>query len=78
MPNIELTLLIGQYAQGYYLEGRKKSLSETVRSFEDYLPNYFPLVHPSPRNGIWMRKNPWFEEEVLPELQKIVHNVLNQ
>lgn len=78
MPNIELTLLIGQYAQGYYLEGRKKSLTETVRSFEDYLPNYFPLVHPSPRNGIWMRKNPWFEEEVLPELQKIVHDVLNQ
>lgn len=47
MPNIELTLLIGQYAQGYYLEGRKKTLTETVRSFEDYLPNYFPLVHPS-------------------------------
>lgn len=78
MPNIQLTLLIGQYAQGYYLERRKKTLTETVRSFEDYLPNYFPLVHPSPRNGIWMLKNPWFEEEVLPELQRIVGDVLKK
>lgn len=78
MPNIELTLLIGQYAQGYYLEGRKENLTETVRSFQDYLPKHFPLVHPSPRNGIWMRKNLWFEEEVLPVLKERVRKVLKK
>lgn len=78
MPNIELTLLIGQYAQGYYLEGRKENLTETVRSFKDYLPKYFPLVHPSPRNGIWMRKNLWFEKEVLPVLKERVRTVLKK
>ncbi|WP_305983286.1 uracil-DNA glycosylase family protein [Roseivirga thermotolerans] len=76
MPNIELTLLIGQYAQSYYLEGRKENLTETVRSFKEYLPKYFPLVHPSPRNGIWMRKNLWFEEEVLPVLQHRVQQIM--
>lgn len=65
-----LMLLVGQYAQRYYLGGRrKKSLTSTVRSFSDYLPSYFPLPHPSWRSRIWMTKNPWFEEEVLPELR---------
>lgn len=70
MPNIQLILLIGVYAQGYYLGSRrKKNLTETVLSFEEYLPDFFPLVHPSPRNRLWMRKNPWFEEKVLPRLR---------
>ena len=70
MPEIELTLVIGQYAQKAYLgKTRKKNLTETVRSFEDYLPAYFPLPHPSPINIRWRRKNPWFEEDIVPLLQ---------
>ncbi len=73
LPNLQLTLLIGQYAQQYYLkEKRKKTLTETVKSYTDYLPNYFPLVHPSPRNQIWMKKNEWFEKQVIPVLQQEV------
>lgn len=78
MPEIRLTLLIGQYAQAYYLGNRKKkTLTETVRSFQEYLPYFLPLVHPSPRNGIWMRKNEWFEEEVVPVLQRIVRDLID-
>ena len=70
MPNLKLILLIGAFAQSYYFgERRKNNLTETVKNFKEYLPNYFPLVHPSPRNRLWMRKNPWFETEVLPELR---------
>ncbi|HAZ26984.1 MAG TPA: IclR family transcriptional regulator [Algoriphagus sp.] len=70
MPNLKLILLIGAFAQSYYLgERRKNNLTETVKNFKEYLPNYFPLVHPSPRNRLWKRKNPWFETEVLPELR---------
>lgn len=77
MPEVRLTLLIGQYAQGYYLGDRKKkTLTETVRNFREYLPDFLPLVHPSPRNGIWMRKNEWFEEEIVPELQSVVSEVI--
>lgn len=69
IPQVELTLLIGKYAQIYYLKKPKANLTETVRSFKEYSPQYLPLVHPSPRNAIWMKKNPWFEEEVVPILQ---------
>lgn len=73
MPNIKLTLLIGSYAQKEYLGKRTHStLTETVRNFNDFLPNYFTLPHPSPRNNIWMAKNQWFAEEVLPELRNLV------
>lgn len=78
MPEARLTLLIGQYAQAYYLGDRKKkTLTETVRNFRNYLPDFLPLVHPSPRNGIWMRKNEWFEKEVVPELQSVVRSVID-
>ncbi len=78
MPNITLTILIGQYAQKYYVKERLKSnLTETVRHYAEYLPDYFVMPHPSPRNRFWLRKNPWFEEEVLPEFQKRVSTVLN-
>lgn len=77
MPNLKLTLLIGQYAQKYYLrKDKKKNLTETVRCFDDYLPEYVPLPHPSPRNRFWLTKNPWFEEAVIPVLQKNIANIL--
>lgn len=78
MSEVRLTLLIGQYAQAYYLGDRKKkTLTETVRNFQEYLPDFLPLVHPSPRNGIWMRKNEWFEDEIVPELQAVVREVIH-
>ncbi len=77
MPEVELTLLIGQYAQAYYLgENAKRTLTDTVKAYEEYLPAFLPLPHPSPRNGIWLRKNDWFEAEVLPELKKRVARIL--
>lgn len=76
-PHIQLTLLIGQYSQSYYLGAqRQKNLTETVKHYHNYLPTYFPLVHPSPRNTIWLAKNPWFIDEVIPDLQKRVHAIL--
>ncbi|MBD1427487.1 uracil-DNA glycosylase family protein [Sphingobacterium arenae] len=77
LQNIELTLLIGQYAQSYYLRGRKhKTLTDTVKNYQSYLPTYFPLPHPSPRNFIWLSKNQWFKKEVVPRLQEVVGRVL--
>jgi uracil-DNA glycosylase len=72
LSNIRLTLLVGQYAHAYYLGGlRKDTLSDTVRAWVEYMPlGYLPLAHPSPRNHIWLKKNPWFEKELVPEFQK--------
>jgi len=71
LPGIRLTLLVGSYAQNYYLgTRRKKTLAETVRARKDYLPEFFPLPHPSPRNRLWMKRNPWFERDVLPQLRR--------
>lgn len=79
MSEVRLTLLIGDYAQRYYLgKSRKKNLTETVRSFDSYLPDYFPLVHPSPRNRLWMRKNGWFESEVIPCLREKVKSLFSR
>ncbi|HHU37000.1 MAG TPA: uracil-DNA glycosylase family protein [Treponema sp.] len=76
-PNIVLTILIGQYAQKQYLKDtRKKNTTETVRAFASYLPTYLPLVHPSPRNRIWLAKNPWFETDVIPLLQEWVRKII--
>jgi len=70
MKASSLVLLIGLYAQNYYLKGRGHStLTENVRSFQDFLPKYLPLPHPSPRNRLWFIRNPWFQDEVLPELR---------
>ncbi|MGB5817910.1 MAG: uracil-DNA glycosylase family protein [Saonia sp.] len=67
----ELILLIGKYAQDYYLNGTsKRTLTETVKNYTYYLPKYFVLPHPSPRNNIWQVKNEWFKKEVLPELKR--------
>jgi uracil-DNA glycosylase len=71
LPDLKLTLLIGQYAQRHYLGTRRKgTLTDTVRAFSDYAPQVFPLPHPSWRSQTWMRKNPWFERAVIPELRK--------
>ena len=79
MPVIQLIILIGQYAQAYYLRGkRKKTLTATVRAYKEYGTLFVPLVHPSPRNNIWQKKNPWFEEEVLPFLRKAIARVLSK
>lgn len=74
LPRVRLTLLVGSYAQAYYLPGRKRTLGETVRAFRQYLPGFFPLPHPSWRNLLWRRKNPWFESDVLPELRRLVQD----
>lgn len=77
MPQIETVILIGSFAQKYYLGSRReKNLTETVRHFEQYLPDYLPLVHPSPLNYGWMKRNPWFEIEVLPTLKALVNKNL--
>jgi len=70
LPRIELTLLIGQYAQRHFLgTRRKRSLTETVKGWEEYAPDYFPLPHPSPRNQPWFRRHPWFERGLVRELR---------
>ncbi|MBM7641745.1 uracil-DNA glycosylase family protein [Streptococcus loxodontisalivarius] len=78
-PQIELILLIGNYAQRYYLHQKSSAkLTDTVRNYQDYLPEFFPLVHPSPRNNIWQAKNPWFMEEVIPDLQRRVAEIIEK
>ena len=76
LPNIELTILIGQYAQKYYLPENTLNVTETVQNYAKFLPHFLPLVHPSPRNQIWLAKNPWFEQEVVPTLQQRVKTIL--
>lgn len=76
-PNLKLTILAGSYGQVYYLgKLAKRTLTETVQSYQEYLPEYFPLPHPSPRNNIWLKKNEWFGEVVLPELGSRVRQIL--
>ncbi|MCW5751706.1 MAG: uracil-DNA glycosylase family protein [Alphaproteobacteria bacterium] len=70
LPAIRLTLLVGQHAQAWYLgKRRRESMTATVRAFRDYLPDYLPLPHPSWRNTAWLRRNPWFAADLLPELR---------
>lgn len=72
LPNVTMTLLIGQYAQNYYLKDKPKTLTETVRQWQDWAPRYIPLPHPSPRNNLWIKRNQWFEGEILPYIQQHV------
>ena len=78
LPNIELTILIGQYAQKYYLPENTLNVTETVQNYAKFLPHILPLVHPSPRNQLWLAKNPWFEQEVVPRLQQRVQEILSR
>jgi uracil-DNA glycosylase len=76
LPDIRLTLLVGAYAQAFYLpDRRKRTLGDTVRAFRDYLPEFFPLPHPSWRNIGWLERNPWFAKDVLPALRRRVRIV---
>ncbi len=77
MPKIELTLLVGQYAQARYLgDRRRETLAATAEAYEDYLPEFWPIPHPSPRNLLWLRRNPWFERRVVPALRETVRALL--
>ena len=77
MPNVIMTLLLSQYPHARYLGGRRKrTVTDTVRAWRDYTPRFPPLPHPSPRNNIWLRKNPWFEAEVLPAVRRRVRDAL--
>ena len=77
MPDIKLTILIGSYSMKYYLgKGMKENLTETVRSYKEYLPKYFPIVHPSPLNFRWQKANPWFEGEIVPVLRDMVGKII--
>ena len=79
LPDIELVILIGNYALKHYLKETKyRTLTETVAHFDAYLPDYFPIVHPSPLNGRWLKNNPWFVVNVVPELQKRVAEIMTQ
>lgn len=78
LKHVRLTLLVGSYAQAYYLgAGRKPGLTDTVRAYREYLPRYLPLPHPSWRNSGWLKRNPWFEQELLPELRQLSSAALN-
>ena len=75
LPNIRLTLLVGQYSQRYYLGARgARSVTDTVKAWTDFGPEYFPLPHPSFRNLMWLKKNPWFSDEVVPALRERVRD----
>jgi uracil-DNA glycosylase len=77
LPNIQLTLAIGQYAQDWHLgHMQKATLTETVQNWKAFWPKLVPLPHPSPRNNIWLKKNPWFGESVLPVLKTRVAQIL--
>lgn len=79
LENVGLKILIGQYAQKYYLKDRVKgTLTDTVKAFEEYFPEVIPLPHPSPRNNIWLKKNPWFEKDLLSVLQVKIASLIAQ
>ena len=75
---LQVTLVIGQYAQAYHLDEGKSSLTEIVRAWRKYWPATVPLPHPSPRNNIWLRRNPWFETDLLPALRRRIEAALSK
>lgn len=77
LKHLKLTLVIGQYAQNYHLPNAGKSLTEVVQAWRDHWPLVVPLPHPSPRNNLWLKQNPWFEQELLPALRMRVAEVLS-
>jgi uracil-DNA glycosylase len=79
LPEVKLTLLMSTYAQAYYLGAdRKKTLTDTVRAWREYTPAFLPLPHPSPRNNRWLKKNSWFEGDVLPYLRRRVRGLMKK
>ncbi len=76
LGQVEITIVLGQYAQAYHFGNKRVAVTELVKSWRTYWPRLIPLPHPSPRNNIWLRRNPWFEVEVLPALQRRIAEVL--
>ena len=77
LPDIEFTILLSQYAISHYLPAQKgKTVTETVRTWKDHIPEFLPLPHPSPRNNRWLKNNPWFEKQVVPYLKKRIASQL--
>jgi len=77
MPQIELKIVIGAYALDFHLGSQQsKMLTQTVQRWREFMPTHLPLPHPSPRNNIWLKRNPWFESDVVPELQSRVQSLL--
>lgn len=77
LPKMELTLLVGSYAQAWALGDRvRRTMTDTVAAWREYLPHYLPMPHPSWRNTAWLKRNPWFEEEVTPYLRHRVADIL--
>lgn len=76
LTQLQLTLVIGQYAQSYHLDQNRLSLTETVKTGQQLWPNLVPLPHPSPRNNGWLKNNPWFERDVLPNLRERINELL--
>ena len=78
LPNIRLIVTVGQYAMRYHIgKNAKKTLTQTVQNWRDYWPHIIPLPHPSPRNNIWLARNPWFEQDVVPALQQAIKQQIN-
>ena len=78
LTNIKLTILVGKYAQDYHLgNNSKKNLTQTVLAWREFAPTFYPIPHSSPRNQIWLKRNPWFESELLPKLKQTVIKVLD-
>ena len=78
MHQVKLVILVGKYAQDYYLNDPNKTLTSRVKDYREYLPQYFVLPHPSPRNNIWQAKNSWFKTEVLPILSELTSTILSE
>lgn len=79
LPAIRLRLVIGQYALKWHLgDTRRRTLTETVKEWRQHWPDILPMPHPSPRNQLWLKKNPWFEAEIIPELQQRVAALLGR
>jgi uracil-DNA glycosylase len=76
LPHLQLTVVLGQYAHAYHFRDRRSTLTERVAAWRDYWPEVVPLPHPSPRNTLWLRRNPWFEQELIPALQQRVADIL--
>ena len=76
LKHLQLTLVLGQHAQAYHLRNKGTSVTATVAAWRDHWPSVVPLPHPSPRNNLWLRRNPWFEKELIPALRTLVRQVL--
>ncbi len=76
LKNVELKILIGSYAANYYLSSNL-NLTEKVKDYQSYLPEFWPIPHPSPVNRFWRSKNPWFEKNVVPDLQRKIQQIIS-